>query len=591
MSTATPPTKNRGTPRKSLEQHLRDGTYRKSRHQPKPEGGLLPKPKHCPASKRHVPPEWIHTEADRLAQAAGCWFELPFAKHVRDFAKKYLRLWEGDAAGQPFELLDWQWERVIAPLFGWFRWDEQRGRPVRRFNTAYIEVPKKQGKSPLAALVGCYLLIGDEQPGINVFSTGTTREQAGIVHKHAINMIKSAPELAEPRCKINRSTNRINYLPTDSVYRAISSDAGGAEGHNGHCIIDEMHAWEGRAFFDALKYMGASRAEPVLFAITTAGDDMASVCREQHEYGQAVNRGDIQDTGFLSYICAADADDDPGDEATWRKANPSYGKIIFRDEMASSYQKAKQSASQLSAFKRYRLNVWATATNPWLSIDDWLACKDSYTEADLLGQPCYAGLDLSASRDMTALSLVFPQADGFRVLPYFWIPEKVVAEKSNVVPYKDWIASGHITVCPGPVMDYEWVEAKVAEVVKRFKVLELCYDSWHATELVQNLDKKHRVTCFEFPQKITNFALPTAEMLAMVKSARFRHNGHPILTWQAGHVSVYTDPSGNTRPVKPKQGDDRKIDGIVATIMAIGRAIHPDRQKPTVYANRGLLTI
>lgn len=592
MSTVTKPsTRPRGRPvEKTLEDHKRTGTYRADRHKPEPKGQILAKPKHCAPSKRHVPPEWIHTEADRLAMEAGCWFELPFAEHVRKFARKYLRFWEGDVAGQPVEFLDWYWERVIGPLFGWFRWDEQRQRPVRRFNTIYVEVPKKNAKSPIAAIVGCYLLAGDGEGGAAVFSAATKQLQANIVHKHAVNMLKASPDLMA-RCKLNLSTNSITYLPTDSVYRAISSDASGAEGLNGHCIIDELHAWPGRAFFDALKYMGASRAEPVLFAITTAGDDMASVCREQHEYGQAVNRGDVQDTAFLAYIRAADAEDDPGDEATWIKANPSYGHTIYHDEMARSYEQAKQSASQLSAFKRYRLNVWATATNPWLNIDDWLACRQDFTEQDLLGQCCYAGLDLSASRDMTALSLVFPQEDGYRVLPYFWIPEKVVAEKSNIVPYKDWIASGHITVCPGPVMDYEWVEAKIAEVVKRFKVLELSYDSWHATELIQNLDKKHRVNCWEFPQKITNFAMPTAEMLAMVKSGRFHHNGHPVMTWQAGHVSVYTDPSGNTRPVKPKQGDDRKIDGIVATIMAIGRAIHPDRQKPSIYSTRGLRTI
>jgi phage terminase large subunit-like protein len=588
-----PATMTRKDPRgghnaKSLEQHKREGTYRADRHKPEvPTAPLLAKPRHCAAKDRHVPPEWIHTRADELARDAGCWFELPFAEHVRKFARKFLRLWEGDAAGKPFELLAWQWERVIAPLFGWFRWDEQRQKPVRRFNTAYIEVPKKQGKSPLAALVGVYLMAGDGEGGSSVFSAATTQRQAGIVHNHALNMIKASEEM-NLRCKLNRSTHAVTYLPTDSIYRSISSDAGGAEGLNGHCIIDELHAWDGRAFFDALRYMGASRSSPVLFAITTAGDDMASVCREQHDYGQAVNRGDITDSGFLCYITAASNEDDPGDEATWQKANPSYGKIIFRDEMARAYQQSKQTATQLSAFKRYRLNVWATATNPWLNIDDWLKCGEDYTEADLQGQPCYAGLDLSASRDMTALSLVFPGEYGYRVLPHFWVPEKVVEEKSNVVPYRDWIAGGHVTVCPGEVMDYEWVEAKIAEVSKRFKVMEIAYDAWHATELEQNLTKRHRMTCVKFPQVISNFAMPTAELLAMVKSGKFAHNRNPVLTWQAGHCNVYTDPSGNTRPVKPKQGDDRKIDGIVATIMALARAMHPDRRKVSVYASQGI---
>lgn len=519
---------------------------------------------------------WIQTAADERAAADGCWFDEAAGEYVVEFFRRFLRHWEGRWAGEPFELMPWQYERLIMPLFGWKRHNEF-GKPVRRFNRAYVEVPKKNGKSPTGAAIGLYMLVADGEPGAKVFSAAVDKDQAKIVHTHAIKMVEASTPL-QSILTINRSTSNIHFAGTNSYYRALSGDKtkGAKEGLNGNCcIIDELHAWKGRSFWDELKYMGASREQPLMFAITTAGDDMLSVCRQQHEYAQKVIRGDTVDHSFFGLIFQADADDPWDHPDTWAKANPSLGYTVTRGEFQQSVNEAKESPSQISSFKRYRLNIWATGENPWLKLDDWLQkCQKSYTDDDLAGEPCYGGLDLSRTRDMTAFVLAFPddETEEVKLLPYFWLPEARAKEMPNKEELFRWAEQGHIELTPGNIVDYGFVKRRILELCDKFDLLELAFDPKYAEELTQSIEQETGVDRVEFPQSRLHFTGPSKEFERRVIAGLMQHNGNPILTWQIGHAQVKADPDGNIKPVKREPNDYRTVDGVIAAIMASARA-------------------
>lgn len=522
--------------------------------------------------------------ADEAAIAEGCTFDLAAAERVKKFFSSFLRHSKGQWAGQAFALQPWQWEDVIKPLFGWKRADGSR-----RFRRAYIEVAKKNGKSTLASGIGLYLLVGDGEPGAEVYSVAADRDQANIVHGEAIRMVRASPGLTS-RLEINRTTHNISFPKTNSWYRSLSSEANTKEGLNAHgLIVDELHAWKGRGLWDALRYAGRSRRQPLLFAITTAGDDMDSICREQHDYAKAVLAGQVIDTRFFAYIrCAAAIaegdreDDDWTQPEVWHKANPSLGVTIDEAEFARDVDEAKQSPTTQASFKRYSLNIWSTSTNPWLRSEDWQACTEPFTRESLAGKRCYAGLDLSKTRDMTALVLVFRDDDTYRLLPFFWLPEESVNNPDAPEQFRVWSRQHILETTPGGVCDYAFVKKRIAELSEEFDFEELAYDPYNAEQITQEIEQEMGIKRILFPQTINHFAEPTAEFERLVLSQRLRHNGHPVLAWQAGHVQVKTDVNNNKRPVKAAPHDPKKVDGIVAAVMGIARAMQWDGSTPAV---------
>ncbi len=521
-----------------------------------------------------VTKSWIRGPADEHAVVEGCRFDEKAAERFRTFCRQFLRHSKGRWAGKPFELLDWQWEELFGPLFGWKRPDG-----TRRFRRAYIELPKKNGKSCSAAAVGLYLLCWDNEPGAEVYSTATDQQQAGIVHGEAIRMVEASSALMS-HLQINQTTKNIAFPKRQSWYRALSGDAPNKEGLNAHGIIgDEIHVWRGRQLWDALKYAGRSRTQPLMFFITTAGDNLQSVCYEQHEYAKGVLSGDIKDSRFFGLIKAADKADDWTDPAIWRKANPSLGLTFSEEDFAADAEEAKKSPTTQASFLRYSLNIWSTGTNPWLKMETWQACGDDFTEDDLLGQECYAGLDLAKKHDTTALVLVFPQDDGtYRLLAYFWLPADTVNDRSKPEEYRVWARERpdgvpYLETTPGNVCDYGFVKKRMIELSDKFAIRTLAFDPWNAEQLTEEFARETGIERVSFGQSMSNFAGPTAEFERLVLSGQIKHPRHPVLNWQAGNVNVRSDTNGNIKPVKPPQGDNRKIDGVVAAIMGLGQAM------------------
>jgi phage terminase large subunit-like protein len=526
--------------------------------------------------------EWVRSEADERAVLDGCWFDIQAAERVRTFFRKFLRHSKGQWARQPFELLEWQWREIVAPLFGWKRADG-----TRRFRRGYIEVPKKNGKSTLFSGLSLYLLCGDGEPGAEVYSAAVDRDQASIVYNEAGNMVEASPALSG-RLNVVRSTKRIVFHRTRSFYKALSADVPAKEGLNAHAVlIDELHAQRTRELWDTLRYAGASRRQPLHLSVTTAGYDRLSICWEQHCYAEQVLSGLFDDPAFFAYISAAAPEDDWTDPEVWKAANPSFGITLSADQFAEDCKEAQESPAKENSFRRYRLNQWTEQDVRWLSMEKWDACAG--VTADLDGKECFGGLDLSSTTDLSAFVLVFPSEGNFDVLPFFWVPEEGAKrrERRDRVPYTQWIRDEYIEATPGEAIDYDRIRNRIKELGERYQIKSIAIDRWNATQLsMQLVGDGFEVVAFG--QGYASMNWPTKKLEEVVLSGRLRHGGNPVLRWMAGNASIETDAADNWKPSKKKSIE--RIDGIVALIMALERASRHDELK-SVYELRGLLFI
>lgn len=330
-----------------------------------------------PAVKRKAKAEgWadqIRNAADEQAALRGCYWSRWHAERVANFCRTFCCHSKGQWAGQPFELLPWQRDDLVYPLFGWMRPDG-----TRRFRRAYVEVAKKNGKSALVSALGLYLLIGDGEPGAEVYSCAADRAQASIVHGEAVNMVDASPAL-QNFLQVNRSTFAVSYPATKSVYKAWSGSSTGKSGFNAHGILcDELQEWKGRAFWENLIHAGRARRQPLLIVITNAGDDMLSVCREQHDYAENVINGTFEDERFFGLIYSVSKEEldarGPRDRKLWYQANPSLGITINEEEFGRDLEEALRVPTAWAEFCRKSFSVWNTGTKRWLNQQQWRAC-------------------------------------------------------------------------------------------------------------------------------------------------------------------------------------------------------------------------
>lgn len=522
---------------------------------------------------------WTLDASDELAVRNGCRFDSERADHVCEFFERELVLYEGEKAGQPFRLMPWQ-VSFLSRLFGWIRFSDQYGREVRRFRKGSLWVPKKNGKSPLAAGVGLYLLARDGEQGQKVFSAAKDGVQAGIMHMHARQMVLRAPTLAS-ECRINKTTGQITHEETASFYKILSGDnVTGQEGLNGSVIIDETHVVDAR-LAGVLEYMGASRSEPIQLEVSTAGNNPEGYGKHQYDYGKAVSVGTFKDDQFLfvEYGAAQNATDEQcGDPQLWQAANPSWGVTINNEDFAQSYDRAKRSVSDFAKFKMYRLNIWTSAANPWLAQSKWQSAWTNAKVTDYAGATAYAGLDLSRTRDMSAFSLTIPDGELFRLFTWFWMPEDRAMELKDKAPFEQWAEDGWLELTPGDVIDYRLIDRRIRELLEQFNIVKLRYDQRFAEEITQALVEDCNLDREAMQQSANHYAGPMDDFEGLLNEGRLKHDGNPVLAWQAGHVGTKDAINGGRRPVKPgdQKGDCRTIDGIVASIMSLSAAVADD---------------
>lgn len=518
---------------------------------------------------------------------------------------------KGTWAGKPFELIDWQ-EQIIRDLFGTLK-----PNGYRQFNTAYIEIPKKQGKSELAAAVALLLTCGDGEERAEVYGCAADRQQAAIVFDVAADMVRMCPALSK-RVKILASQKRLIYTPTNSFYQVLSAEAYSKHGFNIHGVVfDELHTQPNRKLFDVMtKGSGDARMQPLYFLITTAGTDTHSICYETHQKAKDIIEGRKIDPTFYPVIYGADESDDWTDPKVWKKANPSLDITVGIDKVKAACESAKQNPGEENAFRQLRLNQWVKQAVRWMPMEKWDKCAFSVDENELEGRVCYGGLDLSSTTDITAFVLVFPPSlggaasvprlgDGFAtsccppldeedkyiILPYFWIPEDNLTLRVNRdhVPYDVWERQGYLQTTEGNVVHYGFIEQFIERLGERFNIREIAFDRWGAVQMVQNLEGMG-FTVVPFGQGFKDMSPPTKELMKLVLEQKIAHGGHPVLRWNMDNIYIRTDPAGNIKADKEKSTE--KIDGAVATIMALDRAIRCGNDHgASVYDERGILFI
>lgn len=530
---------------------------------------------------------WIRGEADERALLNGCYFDVAAAERVRDFYSDLLVHSKGKFRGQPFALLPWQYDDVLGPIYGWRRADGSR-----RYRRAYVEIPKKNGKSTIASGVALYHLVADGEAGAEVYLAAADRDQAGIVYGEAANMVNVSEELSSI-LDVRKSTKLILYPDEISKLEAIAADADSAEGKNASALIlDELHAWRGREFFESILYAGRAREQPLMFMITTAGDDMTSVCYEEHEKALRIIKGEEFDDRYFGYVRAAEVTDDWKKPETWAKANPSLGITIKEDEFAADCKEAAGNPRKENAFKRYSLDLWVGASEAWISADTWAACFEEFTEEELAELDVWGGVDLSRTQDLSALVWLIPVDDLFYVVERLFMPSDLVREKEKTdkVPYGAWISEGYITATDGNVVDYKYIRAAVKRDAEQFTVAEIGYDPYNAEYLCnQQLREEDGLETIAVAQTMAKMGPPSTAFEALLKQRRIRHRNNPALNWMVGNAVAKEDENKNIRPHKLKSRG--RIDGLIALLIALSRAMPAEGAGGSFYDDNDLESI
>lgn len=511
------------------------------------------------------------------------------ARRVTQFIE-CLKHTKGEFHGKPFKLLPWQ-EQIIRDVFGTVRDDDPT---MRQYTTAYIEISKKQGKSELGAAIALNMLVNDDEWKAEVYSCASDRQQAAIVFDVAVDMVKQSPALSK-RIKIIPSMKRMVYQPTGSIYQVLSSEVATKHGLKvSACIFDELHTQPTRALYDVMTQgSGDARRQPLWFFLTTAGTDRNSICWEVHQKALDILEGRKHDPRFYPVIFGLPDDADWTDEQNWYKANPSLGHMITIDKVRDAFHKAQETPADENMFRQLRLNQWVKQSVRWMPMDKWDECGGVVDPYELEGCECYAGLDLSSTSDLTTLVLVFPPRDEMEpyiVLPFFWLPEETLPlrVRRDHVMYDQWERQQYLRTSEGNVVHYGFIEQFIVSLGERYNIREIAYDRWNATMMVQSLEDDG-FTMIPFGQGFRDMLPPTKELMRIVLERRLNHGGHPILRWNMDNAFVRTDPAGNLKIDKERSTE--KMDGAVALVMALDRAMKNQNTGSSVYDERGLLFI
>jgi phage terminase large subunit-like protein len=480
------------------------------------------------------------------------------------------------------ELEPWQCF-ILTTIFGWIDADG-----FRRYKKCYVEIPRKNGKSCLAAGVALYLLCADGEPGAEIYSAAVTRDQAKICWETAQKMVQREREM-QHFYGVEPLAHSIAVERNAAAFKPLSRDADSLEGLNPHgAIIDELYAHKTREIFDVLNQATGSRRQPLLFCITTAGDNRVGVCFEQHEYVSQILHGRHSDERYWGVIYSVDKDDDWVSEASARKANPNYGVSVLADDIEMICKQAQRSAEAQNAYLTKRLNIWTSTGTAFFNMLAWHnRCKQSeYTLEDFYGERCYVSLDLASKVDIAVKLMLFRRDDKRYVFCKYYVPESALDRGNpNYDYYAGWVNAGRITTTPGNVIDFEFIEADLLEDRSNFQVVEVPFDPFQATELSTRM-LKEGMPMIEVGATVRNFSEPMKSLDGMILEGTIKHDGDPVLGWMIGNVYAKRDAKDNVYPRKVR--NENKIDGAVALLMALNREMLSAEGEPSIYESGGL---
>lgn len=495
-----------------------------------------------------------------------------------------------DFYGQPFLLMDWQHE-ILWDVYG-----TVNDKGLRQYRYAYLEIPKKNGKTSLIAAIALYHLVCDGAGG-QIYCCAADRQQAELVYKAACGMREQNPDL-EDIIKLTDSKKEMKNLHTGTVMKVLSAEAYTKHGLNPTVVIfDELHAQPSRDLWDVMTFgAGAARKEPIWWVITTAGDDpdRHSIGWEVHELATKIKDGESTDQSWYVKIYNAPEDSDIYDEKVWHKANPSLGKTINIETVRQEALYAKNSEAGERLFRWLRLNQWISVkASGWIPLTVWDSCSGQWNQSDMVGKECYVGVDLSSTTDLTAAAILFPPRDDveeWRVMFEAWIPEERMRERSrgDKVPYESWVKHKHMNATPGNAVDYDFVEAKLKSIAKQYEVKFMCPDPWNSRMLTQRLAKAD-IEIVEVEQTIRGTSPGIKELERFFMLNMISHDSNPVARWCFGNVAVAIDGNENKKLMKNKSKG--RIDLMSALVNAANIAIRFENEDTkSVYEDRGVVT-
>ena len=502
--------------------------------------------------------------------------DLTEGRAAADWIEKYCTFVEGEWAGKPFTLGDWQRGDVIEPLFGTLRPDG-----LRQYRTALIGIPRKTGKSTMGAAIALRMLFGDHEPGAQIYSAAADREQARLVFGIASRMVAASPAMAK-RAKVYR--NSIVVPHTGSSYKVLSAEAYSKHGLSPHGVVfDELHAQADRELWDVLTTGQGARRQPLTVAITTAGYDRQSICYELYDYGRQLAAGLLTDPTFFYRWWGIADDADWTDEATWHQAIPSLGVSPKIDFLRSEFQQAKQLPARQNTFRNLYLNQWVQASTRWIDLGLWDENAGLVDEGLLAGRDCYVGVDVASTSDFTAITYLFPPLEpgqSWQVVCRFFLPSAAVQVRAPMrAQLEVWEREGWLTVTDGDVVDDATIKATISADADRFRIKQWGYDPWDARSLAQWAQDDLNLNVEKVPQSMGRLSGPAKELERLLGERLLSHGGNPILRWMADNVVVRTDGDGRIKPDKKKSTE--KIDGIVALVMSIAMSMVPEEAEQT----------
>lgn len=543
----------------------------------------LDKRRACPVKKyaeqvlsgQIVAGKWVrmacqrHLDDLQNAENKGFYFDRAASERAI-YIIEQLRHTKGEWAGQRIKLGLWQ-KFCIGSIFGW----KIKETGLRRFKKCFKLVARKNGKSTETSGVGIVLLAADGEHGAEVYTVATKRDQARIVFEESKNMIKALPAHYELRRAVQVYKNELQIPRTASKMLPLSADDKTADGLNpSGAIVDEFHAHKSRAMLDVIDTGMGARRQPFTFIISTAGFDMTCACYEERDYCIKVLEGVLSDESVFIFMAELDEGDDPFDERNWIKSNPNYGVSVKAEYLRNQAKKAREIPSFFNEFMTKHMNLWTHTATRWLPLEKWDACATPVDLDRLRLRPCYGGLDLSTTTDLSAFVMVWPPDEDdetWYVYPRFWLPGDGLRERQrrDRAPYDAWAREGYLTLTDGDVIDYNFIQAQVEDDFNNFEFADIGYDPYNASMIVTRLTDAG-VKMVAFRQGFLSMSPAAKEAERIIMAGHMAHGGHPVLRWMFDNTVMRMDPAGNIKPDKEKSS--QRIDGIVAMMMGIGRA-------------------
>lgn len=523
-----------------------------------------------------------HLRDYRHRRRLGLIWDLPAALDVIDFFERVLKHSKGEWAGQALALEPWE-KFFVGSIYGWKRARHKRWRDklpngkihdtagTRRFRTVLMLVPRKNGKSTIGAGLGVYAMVGDDEPGAEIYVTATKRDQARIIFDESKRMVRKSPSLSK---EIEVFAHNMHIVETAAKFEPLSKEAKTAEGFNPSLgLHDELHAHKTREMWDVIQTGMGARRQPLNIGISTAGSNMAGICYEEFDYARKVLQRVFDDDTFFALIYTVDDGDDWRDPAVWAKANPNAGVSVSPTYLREQFAKAEKLPSEQSSFKSRHLNIWVGAKDQWMDMSWWADCAEPGLNLDdFAGADAYIGIDLASRIDLAALRIILRKGDDIYGFGRYWLPHDLVTAgaHSTHANYAGWAAAKWLELTPGGTIDQGLIKEYLLELCRKFQVIEIGLDPYQAVKLMgELLDEDLPVV--EVGATVKNFSAPMREWEGEIRDGRYHHADDPVMTWTMSNVVAVMDKKDNIFPNKEMPAN--KIDPVVAEIMARNRLI------------------